>query len=269
MAYSIVLLVDPDKDARKNLEKVLEPQFKLVSVKNSTAASKAIKRNNVVLIVSETDLGPKSAPFEFLEQLKSDANTAAIPIIAVSENDEPQRRIQSLSIGVAHHLRKPVDAGVLLTLANATIKSNQRTVMAPKRIPAKGTLQPGVLLRTLAQGIGSSLASFPWLQLNQRRSRLLQQEIIHAQLGAHNARTIPHRPAEGWRLHHFGPLGKHPNSVSLATEDLLGISPKGNRTGRECCTMPRAWNRCCPSKGTVPNIKHFRKLPPFSTVLGP
>ena len=132
MAYSIVLLVDPDKDARKNLEKVLEPQFKLVSVKNSTAASKAIKRNNVVLIVSETDLGPKSAPFEFLEQLKSDANTAAIPIIAVSENDEPQRRIQSLSIGVAHHLRKPVDAGVLLTLANATIKSNQRTVMAPK-----------------------------------------------------------------------------------------------------------------------------------------
>jgi PAS domain S-box-containing protein len=107
----LVLIVDDEVPAREILASYLEPEGFSVEIAGSAAEALAKARELQPDAITLDILMPNSNGFETLLSLKSDSDTANIPIIVVSIVDQQK---MGFALGAADYLIKPVDKGLLL-----------------------------------------------------------------------------------------------------------------------------------------------------------
>jgi PAS domain S-box-containing protein len=107
----LVLIVDDEVPAREILASYLEPEGFRVEIACSAAEALAKARELQPDAITLDILMPNSNGFEALLSLKSDSDTANIPIIVVSIVDQQK---MGFALGAADYLIKPVDKGLLL-----------------------------------------------------------------------------------------------------------------------------------------------------------
>jgi PAS domain S-box-containing protein len=107
----LVLIVDDEVPAREILASYLEPEGFRVEIACSAAEAIAKARELQPDAITLDILMPNSNGFDTLLSLKSESDTAHIPIIVVSIVDQQK---MGFALGAADYLVKPVDKGRLL-----------------------------------------------------------------------------------------------------------------------------------------------------------
>jgi PAS domain S-box-containing protein len=107
----LILIVDDEVPAREILASYLEPEGFRVEIACSAAEAIAKARELQPDAITLDILMPNSNGFDTLLSLKSESDTAHIPIIVVSIVDQQK---MGFALGAADYLVKPVDKGRLL-----------------------------------------------------------------------------------------------------------------------------------------------------------
>jgi PAS domain S-box-containing protein len=116
---SRVLIVDDNADMREYLRQLLSSSYDVQALPDGVAALEAIRRQAPDLILADVMM-PKLDGFGLLKELRSDKDTAPIPVILISARAGEESRVEGLSAGADDYLTKPFSARELL----ARVKSH-------------------------------------------------------------------------------------------------------------------------------------------------
>lgn len=95
-----VLIVDDDPSTRFVLKLILERQgYEVLEASHGIKALEVLQSDPLPDIVTTDLMMPVMSGFELIRQLRSDARTAALPIVVVTSNPEA-----ALSLGSAEHV---------------------------------------------------------------------------------------------------------------------------------------------------------------------
>jgi CheY-like chemotaxis protein len=112
-----ILIVDDEPDIRFMMRLILEGAgHKVTEARHGALGLKFVKATPPDLVVTDVMM-PTMDGLEFIEYLRSDPETAAIPILAVSANSE-------LATGANTRLPKPFEARELLAAAALLIRED-------------------------------------------------------------------------------------------------------------------------------------------------
>lgn len=116
-----ILIVDDNADMRHYLMRLLTPRYQVESASNGKAALTLVRKNAPCLIISDAMM-PQLDGFGFLKELRSDANTANIPVIILSARAGEESRIEGMQSGADEYLVKPFSARVILASVSAHLQ---------------------------------------------------------------------------------------------------------------------------------------------------
>ncbi|MEJ1996455.1 MAG: response regulator [Limibacillus sp.] len=118
-----VLVVDDDSTARELLRVMLAKEgYDVVTAVDGREGLELAKRLNPSVITLDIIM-PEVDGWDFLQQIKSDTATSAIPVIMVTMLDQPER---GLALGASEYLTKPIDREMLKRLL-ASYHTQERT----------------------------------------------------------------------------------------------------------------------------------------------
>ena len=134
----------------------------------------------------------------------------------------------SLTLGVAHHLEKPIQKEELATLATIAIAKSDESVGIPsqkKSIPEEGELLPGSFQQLLSQCHLSKWSGQFNFESRNRKGQIsfFNGEIIHAQFGGQSGPAALFRVfiLESGTFQTSALSDDTPSSISTSTEALL------------------------------------------------
>jgi len=109
----IVLAVDDDSDLLALIGKVLSHDYKVLLAEDpGTALDFATGKPRPDLILLDVEM-PGASGFELFQVLRSEGNSADIPIIFLTGNTEAKSQVEGLQMGAADYITKPINAAVL------------------------------------------------------------------------------------------------------------------------------------------------------------
>jgi CheY-like chemotaxis protein len=115
--------VDDDSTARELLRVMLAKEgYDVVTAVDGREGLELAKRLNPSVITLDIIM-PEVDGWDFLQQIKSDTATSAIPVIMVTMLDQPER---GLALGASEYLTKPIDREMLKRLL-ASYHTQERT----------------------------------------------------------------------------------------------------------------------------------------------
>jgi len=116
-AIARILIVDDEPDIRFLMRLIFEAAgYQVTEARHGAAGLKSIKARQPDLVTTDVMM-PMMDGLEFIERLRSDPETAAIPILVVSGNAQ-------LAIAANTRLGKPFDPQALLHAAALLIREN-------------------------------------------------------------------------------------------------------------------------------------------------
>jgi len=122
---NIVLIIEDDTDIRTFACRVIELEgYTCLQADNGDEAFRLIRENDVNLVLLDLKLAEENG-WLILAQLKSNAETASIPVIIFTASFGEQQRASALQMGAADYLIKPLSANVL--------RDSIARVLPPKR----------------------------------------------------------------------------------------------------------------------------------------
>lgn len=119
-----VLIVDDDPDMRDLFEAILDTMgIQVITARNGAEGlQRAFTQQPDLVLVDQ--LMPKMSGFEFLERLRDNATTQAIPTIMVTSQSSLEDKITGLKLGADDYITKPFDPSELLARVGATLRRN-------------------------------------------------------------------------------------------------------------------------------------------------
>ena len=108
-----VLIADDNADMRDYLRRLLAGQYQVEAVPNGLAAQAAIARSRPDLLIADVMM-PGLDGFALLRSLRSNDETAAIPVMLLSARAGEEARIEALQAGTDDYVVKPFSARELL-----------------------------------------------------------------------------------------------------------------------------------------------------------
>ena len=117
-AIARILIVDDEPDIRFLMRLIFEAAgYQVTEARHGAAGLKSIKARQPDLVTTDVMM-PMMDGLEFIERLRSDPETAMIPILVVSGNSE-------LAVAANTRLGKPFDARDLLHAAALLIREDR------------------------------------------------------------------------------------------------------------------------------------------------
>lgn len=111
----VILVIDDDQNFRAGLDRRLRREgFKVLSAGDGWEGLEVLKSTPADLILVDVKM-PKMNGYQFLEMVKSDPDTKAIPVIMVSGLDDIDSIVTCLEKGADDYINKPFNATLLLT----------------------------------------------------------------------------------------------------------------------------------------------------------
>jgi signal transduction histidine kinase/DNA-binding response OmpR family regulator len=115
-----VLLADDNADMRDYVRRLLAPAYDVTAVADGEAALQAARAQRPDLLLSDVMM-PRRDGFSLLQVLRSDVDTAALPIILLSARAGEEARIEGLAAGADDYIVKPFSARELLARVAAAL----------------------------------------------------------------------------------------------------------------------------------------------------
>ena len=130
--YSI-LIVDDSSFIRKTLKTVLEPRkYKLFFAKNAKEAKDILEKKKIHLILLDIELPDKNG-IEFLEEIKSQKKFLNLPVISISNNDNPILVARLLKHGAKDFIKKPFIAEYLILKCDLHIQNYKNVLLLEEK----------------------------------------------------------------------------------------------------------------------------------------
>ena len=103
---SIILIVDDDATSLKLAKGILDSEYRVATVNSGSMVFQYLQNNTPDLILLDINM-PDIDGFEVLEQLNSKKEWAAIPVIFLTANQDPQSEARCLDAGAIDYVGKP------------------------------------------------------------------------------------------------------------------------------------------------------------------
>src|SRR5688572_33250963 len=108
MAKQQILLVDADSSSARLLEVSLRSAgFTVATADSAEAALAKLEHGTPDLILTDTAL-PKADGFSFVRKLRSRPESAAVPVVFLTEQGALEDKLRGLELGVDDYLAKPI-----------------------------------------------------------------------------------------------------------------------------------------------------------------
>ncbi|PSQ94812.1 MAG: DNA-binding response regulator [Bacteroidetes bacterium SW_7_64_58] len=129
-----VLIVDDEEDLLSLLEYNLEQEgFEVVLARDGVEAIEQTRAHEPDLIILDIMM-PKMDGIEVCEKLRKDAHLRTIPIMMLTARNEEEDKVQGLDVGADIYLGKPVSVSVIVSQAQALLRSARRHDDPPDQI---------------------------------------------------------------------------------------------------------------------------------------
>lgn len=119
-----IVLADDNADMRQYIQRLLHDKFDLLPVVNGKAALEAVRKYKPDLVLSDVMM-PEMDGLELLRSLKSNLDTADIPVILLSARAGEEARVEGVKAGANDYLFKPFGANELIARVNAVVAAKQ------------------------------------------------------------------------------------------------------------------------------------------------
>jgi len=196
----LILVVDDLSDMRRLISNRLsQHNYQVITAVNGEQGVEYAKKYQPNLIVCDWMMPIKSGP-ELISELKSDINSAAIPIILLTAKAEYTSRVEGLEIGADAFLGKPFNNQELITTVNNLLQIKSREISIESNlkhlhyaqhelIQAEKLTALGQLLTSFSEEINTPLDGankvlmtlkgiFESLKLKQSDNKLSQQDLV-------------------------------------------------------------------------------------------
>ena len=128
-----VLVVDDSSFIRKTMKNVLKPRkYNLFFAKNGAEAKEILEEHTMSLMFLDIEL-PDISGVELLEEIKSDDRFLNLPVISISNNDNPVIVARLLKHGAKDFIKKPFVAEYLVLKCDMHIKSYRNVILLEKQ----------------------------------------------------------------------------------------------------------------------------------------
>lgn len=108
-----VLIIEDEAEVRKFASRVLELEgYRVLETGTAEEGLELVRRGDIGLVLLDLRL-PGQDGWVVLEQIKSDAELSAIPVIVFSASAGISKRGKALSMGAVEYLVKPLSAATL------------------------------------------------------------------------------------------------------------------------------------------------------------
>ncbi len=131
-----ILVADDNADMRQYLRSLLAVQYDVEAVADGQSALESAKRSPPELILTDVMM-PALDGFELLRQLRSDPQTASIPVIMLSARAGEESRSEGMEAGADDYLVKPFGARELLARVTAHLQIAQLRQQANQSLKAQ------------------------------------------------------------------------------------------------------------------------------------
>jgi len=112
MEKNKLLIVDDDMPNLMELTHILQPEYRIFTVKDGTIAVERAVKTLPDLILLDIIM-PGMSGFDVLAELKKNEKTCKIPVIFITGISESNNESEGLSVGAVDYIRKPFDAMVV------------------------------------------------------------------------------------------------------------------------------------------------------------
>ena len=120
----IILVVDDDKTNLMLAQKILLPDYRIAATNSGKAALKYLENNRPDLILLDINM-PEMDGFEVMTQILQNEETASIPIIFLTADNQAETEIRCFQMGAMDFVGKPFIPDVLLSRVSKTIELEQ------------------------------------------------------------------------------------------------------------------------------------------------
>ena len=119
-----ILIVDGSLTVRMDLgEALLSAGFDTVLCADIFSAEEALAHQSAALIILDILLSDGSG-LDFLQALRRSSNTAQVPVLLLSNDEEVKNRVQMMVVGSVEFITKPYDLAALVAQSKALTKEN-------------------------------------------------------------------------------------------------------------------------------------------------
>lgn len=116
-----ILIVDDDDEHQCVARHVLDQTFRVITAYNLAEAEKELSQANFDLLLLDVML-PDGDGFSFFAKLRTQENTASIPVIFVTSKGDTPDEAMGFSLGAEDYITKPVDPMRLKTRVEARLR---------------------------------------------------------------------------------------------------------------------------------------------------
>ncbi|HKN82496.1 MAG TPA: response regulator [Pyrinomonadaceae bacterium] len=121
-----LLIVDDDAAARDRLREIFETaQYRVVTATEAASALRVLKGVRCDLIALDLEM-PGVDGLALCKLLRAQPTTSKLPIIALSESDDENRKVQAFTAGADDYITKPSTPGELLSRVSLHVRTSQR-----------------------------------------------------------------------------------------------------------------------------------------------
>lgn len=120
----IILVVDDDKTNLMLAQKILLPDYRIAATNSGKAALKYLENNRPDLILLDINM-PEMDGFEVMTRILQNEETASIPIIFLTADNQAETEIRCFQMGAMDFVGKPFIPDVLLSRVSKTIELEQ------------------------------------------------------------------------------------------------------------------------------------------------
>ena len=193
----LVLLADDNADMRQYIERLLAPQFRVVSVTDGQQALAALERERPDLVLSDIMM-PHLDGLGLLTRIRHDARWRELPVILLSARAGEEAKIAGLDAEADDYVVKPFAARELIArVANQIAISRLRrqaheAVLASEQRfrTALSASRAGFAVLQAVRNAAGVIEDFEWRYVNPAAERLIEQPA-HQLIGRRVATVLP------------------------------------------------------------------------------
>ena len=116
MVHKTILVVEDHQVSRDLVVELLTAAgYIVLEAEDGLGLIERVKRERPNLILMDLQL-PRIDGFTLIRQLKADAETREIPVLAVTAYTQPEQKASALDAGCAYYLTKPLDTQAVLSV---------------------------------------------------------------------------------------------------------------------------------------------------------
>ena len=124
-----ILVVDDYEVNRKILSRILESEYDVLTASTGAEALQVLNiRGTRISAVFLDIVMPVMDGYEFLKRVRSDTKYSQLPVIVITQNDDPDSESKALLAGASDYVARPYNATVVMQRLQNLIRMNEAIV---------------------------------------------------------------------------------------------------------------------------------------------